>query len=166
VLEVDDLIAATPEAYAALWHHCLHVDLVTSVTAANRSSVEVLPELLVDRRAVQEEERADFLWVRLLDIEAALAARRYRVADRVVLEVVGDGRFVLEGGPDGATCTRTDAAADLVIAVADLGACYLGDSRLWTAEAAGRAVALKAGAVSAFDRMFGTDAPPWCNTWF
>ena len=37
-----------------------------------------------------------------------------------------DARFVLEGGPDGASCRRTSANADLALSVADLGALYLG----------------------------------------
>ena len=36
------------------------------------------------------------------------------------------GRFVLDGGPDGATARATDAAPDLVLGVADLGAISLG----------------------------------------
>jgi predicted acetyltransferase len=71
------------------------------------------------------------MWVRVVDVPAALSARRYRVEGSVVIEV-GDrffeagGRYRLTGGPDGATCERTDAAADISMDVEHLGAIYLG----------------------------------------
>jgi predicted acetyltransferase len=52
-----------------------------------------------------------------------------------VLEVkdplLGDGRYRLSAGPDGASCTRTDrGAADIELGVAELGAVSLGGTRL------------------------------------
>ena len=63
------------------------------------------------------------LWVRVLDAPAALSARTYAAPGRVVFEVVdalrpdGDaaGRFVLDGGPDGAEARRTTDEPDLVL---------------------------------------------------
>jgi predicted acetyltransferase len=59
-----------------------------------------------------------------------------------VLEVrdplLGDGRYRLRGGPDAATCTRTDTQADLVLSVADVGALSLGGTRLTRLARAGR----------------------------
>ena len=80
--------------------------------------------------------RSDQIWLRLIDVAAALAARRYAVEGEVVLEVSdgftpeAGGRFRLRGGPDGAECARTDRAADLRLASADLASAYLGDARL------------------------------------
>ena len=166
VLEVDDLVATTDDAYVALWQHCTSVDWVRRVDAWDRPPVEPLRWLLVDERAVIQRGRADLVWVRLLDVPAALAARRYRVADRLVLEVPGAGTFAVDGGPDGASCSATTADADLVVPLADLGAAFLGGTPLWPARTAGRVAERRAGAIAAFDRMFGTDVPPWCNTWF
>jgi predicted acetyltransferase len=136
--------------------------------------LEPLADLLTDARAVRERERADFLWVRLLDVTSALGARRYRGAGRIVLDVRdpfrpgggAEGTFELEGGPDGAQCVPSAAPADMTLDVADLGASYLGGRPLWLAAAARRVVEHRAGAVAAFDHMFGTDVPPWCHTWF
>ena len=81
-------------------------------SAANDRSVDdPLHWQLVDGRALRAHDRSDFLWVRPLDVPALLSARRYPVERRVVLEVVDDmgyanGRFALDGGPDGATCTK------------------------------------------------------------
>jgi predicted acetyltransferase len=171
VVEIDELLAVSDDAYSALWRHCAGLDLVKKVTADNRPALEALPWLLADRRAVRQRGRADFLWVRLLDVPAALAARRYRVEDRLVLEVEdswrgGAMRLALAAEASSATCGATDEPADLTVEVADLGAAYLGGMPLWPVAAAGRVIEHRAGAVAAFDRLFGADRPPWCNTWF
>ncbi|HEX5613783.1 MAG TPA: GNAT family N-acetyltransferase [Acidimicrobiia bacterium] len=171
VLELDDLVALTDDAYHALWRHCIEVDWITRVRAENRPPVEPLPQLLIDPRVVRQRERADLMWLRIVDVAAALSARTYRVADRLVLDVVDEffdhgGRFVLETTTDAARCAPTSDAADLTLAVADLGAAYLGGTALWPAAAAGRVRAHTAGAVERFDRLFLTDRAPWCHTWF
>ncbi|MHB8466178.1 MAG: GNAT family N-acetyltransferase [Acidimicrobiales bacterium] len=166
VLEVDDLVAATDDAYIALWRHCTEVDWIKRVDAYNRPPVEPLPWMLADPRAAVQKARADLVWVRLVDVIVALAARRYRVADRIVIEVPEAGTLALDGGPDGASCAGTKAAADVSVPLADLGAAFLGGTPLWPALVAGRVVEHRRGAVAAFDLMFGSDAPPWCNTWF
>jgi predicted acetyltransferase len=171
LVEIDELLAATDDAYAALWRHCIGLDLVKTVTAENRPPLEALPWLLSDRRAVQQRGRADLLWVRLLDIPAALIARRYRVEDRLVLEVTDSwrqctSRLALEAGAAAVTCVATDDPPELTIEVADLSAAYLGGTPLWPAAAAGRAIEHRCGAVASFDRLFGTDRHPFCGTWF
>ena len=92
VVQIDELVAVTDDAYAALWRHCIELDLVKKVTAEDRPPLEPLPWLLSDRRAVRQRERADLIWVRLLDIPAAFVARTYRVEDRLVLEVTDSWR--------------------------------------------------------------------------
>jgi len=169
---VDELVATSDDAYRALWHHCTTIDWVTRVEAGRRPVVEALPSLLVDRRAVSQETRADFVWARLLDVVTCLGARRYRVADRMVLEVTDDfggyaaGRYVIEGGADGAVCSPTSEAPNLTVTVADLSAAYLGGTALRLAAVAGRVGEHRPGAVAAFDRMFLTDVLPFCSTNF
>jgi predicted acetyltransferase len=170
LVEVDELVAGTDDAYSALWRHCIDLDLVKRVTAENRPPIEALPWLLSDRRAAQQRSRADLLWVRLLDVPAALIARRYRVEDRLVLEVTDSwrqctNRFALETNAE-VSCAATEDAADLTVEVADLSAAYLGGTPLWPAAAAGRAIEHRCGAIANFDRLFGTDRLPFCSTWF
>ena len=167
-----DLVAASAEAYEGLWRFVTGVDWIVSVAADDRPVREPLASLVTDPRHVVQRNRSDFLWVHLVDVPAALAARRYRVADRLVIEVApGFGtpacsRFALDAGPDGAECRPTSAAADLSVTRADLGGAYLGSTPLWLAAAARRMEAHRRGAVEAFDRMFGEDRPAWCHTWF
>ena len=171
VAEIAELVALTDDAYSALWRHCMSLDLVRTVTAEDRPPLEVLPSLLSDRRAVRQRGRSDLLWVRLLDLPAALIARRYRVEDRLVIEVTDawlgrTSRLALAAGATSVSCDATGDAADLTVEVADLSAAYLGGTPLWPAAGAGRVIEHRDGAVAAFDRLFGTDPLPWCNTWF
>ena len=101
-----------------LWQYLAQIDWVRTVSANDRSVDDPLAWQLVDGRAVRAHERTDFLWVRPLDVPALLSTRRYPVDGRVTLEVVDDmgyanGRFAVEGGPDGATCTKARGRAEL-----------------------------------------------------
>ncbi len=170
-LAIHDLLAATPEAYAALWRLCCEMDNVVRVKAVDRSVDEPLPWLLTDGRCVRQENRTDFVWTRMLDVPAALSARRYPTAGSVVIEVddpygYAAGRFALEGGPDGATCTRTDATPDLSMSAFALGAGYLGGMRFNQLAAGRRLTEHTSGALARADAMFQSEVTPWCNTWF
>jgi predicted acetyltransferase len=165
-LTVDELVAATPQAHADLWRFALAVDLVVTVTARRRPVDDVLPWLLRDPRAARQTKRYDTVWLRPLDVPAALTARDYPTAGRVVLEVVDPagyaaGRFALDAGPDGAAVTRTTAAADLTLPVTALGSAYLGGYRLATLAAAGLVDEHRVGAVTRADRLLATDRPPY-----
>lgn len=168
---VDELVAATPQAYADLWRFALAVDLVTHVQAPNRAVDEALPWLLGDGRAAWQTRREDQLWLRLLDVPAALAARSYPAPGRVVLEVLDPagyaaGRFALDAGPDGASCTRTGATADLTLPVTALGSAYLGGHRLAALAAGGLVDEHRRGALAEADRMLAADRPPYAPLHF
>ncbi|HEV2894095.1 MAG TPA: sterol carrier protein domain-containing protein, partial [Actinomycetota bacterium] len=76
------------------------------------------------------------------------------------------GRFRLEGGPDGATCEPTRSAPDLGLDVADRGAADLGGTSLVSLARAERVTELTPGALLRADRMFATSPPPICTTHF
>jgi predicted acetyltransferase len=120
---------------------------------------------------VRQSGRFDFIWVRVLDVAAALSARRYLTKGRLVIEVtdgqgIAGGRFALDGGPDGATCTSTNATADLTLPVDTLGSMYLGGMSLLALADAGRVDEHSSGAVMRADTMFRSPVTPWCTTWF
>lgn len=127
---VRELHAIDGEAFAALWRFLLDIDLAVTIEAGSRPSPDPLRHLLADPRRLMEKA-SDGVWVRLVDVPAALAARRYRVEGSLVIEVRDDffeagGRYRLSGGPDGAVCERTDAAADVSFGVEHLGSVYYG----------------------------------------
>jgi predicted acetyltransferase len=142
-VDVREVAAGDPETYQALWRFLLGIDLSRSVRYRMGAVDEPL-RLLVDEPRRLGETVSDALFVRLVDLPGALAARRYLTPLDVVLEVedpiltANSGRWRLTGGPDGAACVRTGEAADLVCSVTDLGAAYLGGTSLASLAAAGR----------------------------
>lgn len=170
-LVIEDLLASTPDGYAALWRYLLDVDLVRRVAAEARPTFEPLRHLLVDPRAMSMRVH-DGLWLRLVDVNKALAGRRYAVAGRLVIEVRDEfcvwnaGVHQLDGAPEGAACRTGRASPDLILDVADLAAAYLGGTTFQELHRAGRVEEATPGALLRADRMFASDPPPWCPTHF
>jgi len=173
-IEVVDLCAASDAAYRDLWAYLTGIDLVGEIRMTTRPPDEPLRWLLDDGRALRQTYAGDGLWLRILDAPAALSARRYAVTDRLVLDVVDDdiggfaaGRFVLDGGPDGAHCTpSTVDGADLRVHQRALAAAYLGGFSLRGQQVTGVVAELSAGALRRADAMFATPQAPWCATGF
>jgi predicted acetyltransferase len=161
------LRALTPAAHAALWQFVLSVDLVRTVQAPMASTDDPLRHLLSDGRALHSNP-VDALWVRLVDVDRALAARRYPAPIDLVLEVRDDfcpwntGRWRLTGHPAGGHCARTDRDPDLVLGIEELGAAYLGGVSLAALQSAGRVAEVSPGAVTLASTAFGWPVAPWC----
>jgi predicted acetyltransferase len=166
-LEVQELVAATDSAYAALWRYCFDHDLMTTVKAESRPSFEPLLHMMEEPRRLKLR-LADALWVRVLDVRSALEGRRYRWPGHLVLGIRdefcpwNEGRFELEVSREGASCRPTRSQPDLVLGAADLGALYLGGIPAWTLVRAGRIDEERAGAAEEADAMFAWTPPPWC----
>jgi predicted acetyltransferase len=168
-VKLEELTALTPQAHAALWRYLLDLDLSAKLELFNGRVDEPLRWRLADPRRLRTTFVGDAVWVRLLDLPAALAARRYGVAGRLVLEVTDalrperDGRFALEGGPDGAECTTTADDPDIVLGVAELGITYLGGMRFSELSRADRVTEVTSGALARADRMFLGEQAPFCS---
>jgi len=166
-LEVQLLDAANPGAYADLWRFAFDVDLVSRITAWARPLDEPLLHLVREPRRLNAK-REDGLWLRLVDVPAALAGRRFATEGRVVLEVQdpfcpwNDDRYVLEGGPDGAACAATSEDPDLVATVNEVAATYLGGPTFRQLQRAGRVIEARSGGLARADAMFAWDPAPWC----
>jgi predicted acetyltransferase len=171
-LVVREVMAADPAAGAALWHSLLTRDLVTSVTADLRSPDDPLLHQLLDQRRARLQV-SDGVWVRIIDLPVALTQRAYSCPVDVVLEVTDElladnaGRWRLHAdGPGvpgpGVRCERTDQAADIALDIRELGAAYLGGTRLGTLAAAGLVTELKPGALAVLSSAMTWDPTPWC----
>jgi predicted acetyltransferase len=171
-LVLRELYAATPEAYAALWRHCLNVDLVRTVRAVNRPVDDPIRWMLADPRRLRVTAQSDDLWLRVLDVPAALAARRFTARDGLTLEVHDafrpevSGRYTLDCGPEGAECRRSDRTPDLALATTDLGAAFLGGVSFTTLARAGSVRELTADALRRADALFTAERAPYCGTPF
>ncbi|MFB9239579.1 GNAT family N-acetyltransferase [Plantactinospora siamensis] len=167
IVDVIELLATTLDGYAALWRFLLTMDLTRQVRYGVAGPGEPLPHLVADPRRLAAR-LGDGLWIRLIDLPAALAARRYAAPVDAVLEVTDQripanaGRWRLTAaGPDApARCAATDAPADLTMDVRELGAAYLGGTSLGTLAAAGRVVEHRPGGLAAVATAFGWPVPP------
>ena len=173
-VSVQDLVATTADAEAALWQYLCDIDLTRRTDHGWVPEDIELPWRLRDSRQMRAVELHDWLWLRPIDVAALLGARRYASADALVLEVqdpmrpdgAAAGRFRLEGGPDGARCARTDTAADLVLDAAALGSLVLGTLPASTLARAGRIEEVRARALQVADRFFAAERTPCNFTWF
>ncbi|GIT78899.1 UPF0256 protein [Leifsonia sp. LS1] len=166
-VEVNHLAATTDAALRALWRFLLEMDLVSEVRAWTRGVDEPLPALVSDLRGAAVASVQDHLWVRILDVPAALTARRYERDGELVLDVTDDlgfaaGRYRLTVTDGAATVSETSDAPDVTLPVASLGSVYLGHDFARALAVAGRIE----GDVAALDALFRTAVPPRLSTWF
>ncbi|MFH8799531.1 GNAT family N-acetyltransferase [Streptomyces sp. NPDC017936] len=163
---LQDLAAVEPVAGAALWRFLFEIDLTTSLKVRGRPLDDAWQHLVSDLRRCRLRVR-DSLYVRLVDVGAALEARAYQAPVDVVLEVEdafcpwNSGRWRLSGDAKGATCARTGDAADLALSVRELGSAYLGGVSLSSLAAAGRVRELRSGALAEASVGFGSPVAPW-----
>jgi predicted acetyltransferase len=170
-VRILELMAASPEAYEALWHFCLNIDLVMMVEAENRPVDDAVIHLLADGRRLRRRI-SDGMWLRLVDVPAALRLRHYRTAGALTLRLEdavcpwNQGNFRLEATPSGAECVPTDGEPDLELGVAELAGAYLGTSPLHAMAGAQRVHELTPGALAAADTLFAWTPAPWCPNVF
>jgi len=164
---VRELVARTPEARAALWTFLIGIDLVRMLHWRLAPDREPLPLMLADADSLVVRTGMG-LWVRLVDLDAALAARTYARPFELVLAVAdafcpwNEGRHRLAFDGTSASCEPTRADPDLALDAGALGAAYLGGTWLSTLAAAGQVRELRRGALGVADAAFRGAVEPWC----
>jgi predicted acetyltransferase len=165
-ITLRDICAPDPATYAALWRFLFGIDLTSTLVVRNRPVDDPVLYMVSDIRRCSVRIR-DSLYVRPVDIGAALEARTYTAPLDVVFEVAdefcpwNEGRWRLTGDGKGAACERTEDAADLTLSVRELGAAYLGGVRLSALADAGRVRELRQGALREASVAFASDIAPW-----
>ncbi|MFF2296461.1 GNAT family N-acetyltransferase [Arthrobacter sp. NPDC058127] len=175
-VEVVDLVAATDSAYLELWQFLGSIDLIEQVSWPEAPVEDPLAWALEDGRCVTSSDYRDMLWLRVLDVPAALSARRYGADGRLVLEVrdalgFADGMWELTS--DGGVVTVSESSGgsqesgpDLSMDVTDLGSVYLGAVSPVILASAGRIREHTPGAALAAQHMFAVERPAHCLTHF
>lgn len=159
---VIEALAASTEAEKTVWSFLHGIDLQVRVSASGFDPGSRLRLLVRDPRALGLRV-ADGLWLRLVDVGAALRARSYKPGPSVVLEVRDElcpwnaGRYRA-----GEEAGGTEDAADLALDVRELASAYLGGFDFHQLAQAGLVEELTDGAAEAATLLFRTDLPPYC----
>jgi predicted acetyltransferase len=160
---VKEALGTTPQATAAIWRFLLDVDWMAAVEVGLAPPDHPLFLLVATPRRMQYR-MGDGLWVRLVDVPAALSGRTYSDGEPLVFEVRdaicdwNEGRWRLDGG----SCERTDEEPDLALDVSALGSAYLGAISFTQLREALLVEELREGAVARADTLFAWRPLPWC----
>jgi predicted acetyltransferase len=160
-LRTREVMATSPPARREIWRFLFGVDLVARVETWNSPPDDPLFLMLTEPRRLRMT-LGDALWLRLVDLEAALAARSYGDGEGVILEVRdsfcdrNDGLWRI---PD---VERVDAEPDVRLDTADLASAYLGGFSFVELARAGRAEEVRRGGLARADALFRTGVTPWC----
>jgi predicted acetyltransferase len=159
-VHVIEALGVTPEALSAIWRHLLDIDWM------ERTKAWLLPVdhplfLLLEEPSRMRFRVEESVWLRLVDVAAALRARSWAQEEDIVLAVTdsfcpwNEGSYRLDG-------STTTEAVDLRLDVRDLGAAFLGGFTFSELRRAGRVEELVPGALHRADGAFRTDRAPWC----
>ncbi|GMR03040.1 MAG: GNAT family N-acetyltransferase [Acidimicrobiia bacterium] len=170
-VRVMEVIAGTPVARASLWSFLTQVDGCPNVRVWNMAIDDPLSMMVVEPRRMRMTGTFDALWVRILNVPAALESRTYELDGSVIFAVVdpfrvdteGTYRLTVDGGSG--TCESVDGVPDVELDIDVLGALYLGAGRAHGYAAANRIRGSRAD-IDALERMFRTSRQPWCNQVF
>ncbi len=162
-LIVLEAIAGSPQATRELWRFLLGMDWVATIKASLLPPDHPLFHLLATPRRMRFRV-GDALWLRLVDVGAALSGRVYADGPPLVLDVRdafcpwNEGRWRIEAGE----AARTDAEPDLSLDVQALASAYLGGFSFAELARAGRVEEAVPGALRRADALLSGWPKPWC----
>jgi predicted acetyltransferase len=165
---VEDFFTPTMAAYLGLLRFLLGLDLIDRVMFWMLPLDDPLPWLLVDRRAARVTAVHDETWLRIIDAEKALSARRYEGDGTVTIGVndqllpENSTSFTIAGGGAEPTGRRPE----LRVGIEGLAAVLLGGAT-WRSLAAGGLVrADDPAALTVADRLFAVRDAPYAGFFF
>jgi predicted acetyltransferase len=160
VVVVVEAVGATDEAEVAIWRYLLDIDWVARIEASLLPLDH--PLLLLAAEPGRLRFRVgDGIFLRLVDVGAALGGRSYATDDELVLEVAdtfcpwNDARFTVRG-------QKTMGEPDLRLPVDTLGSVYLGGFTFRQLARVGRVEEVSEGALDRADALFRSERAPWC----
>jgi predicted acetyltransferase len=162
-IQVAEAVGDSPEATRAIWRYLLDIDWMAKVTAWFLPVDHSLLLLVAEPRRLRFSLR-DGVWVRLVDVGAALSARSYEPGSSLVIDVHDEfspwnsGRWRV--GAEGVS--RCENGPDLRCSVSVLASAYLGGFSWTRLTQALRVEELTLGAAARADAIFRTRCAPWC----
>jgi predicted acetyltransferase len=162
VVRVLESFALGSAAEREVWRFLSSIDLTRTVDHFSVDPASPLFLLVRDPRALHQR-LADGLYLRLVDVDAALRARSYRSGEPVVIAVRDELCPWNEGSYRvGEGAGRTDDEPELELDVGDLACTYLGAFDFLALARAERVRELREGALDRASELFGTPLPPFC----
>ena len=165
-LEVWALVG-DPAARLVLLRRLVDFDLVGTVKLARLGVDDPVLAWVGGPRGTSDLATYDSLWVRLVDLSAALQDRAWSAPCDVVVEVAdtaapwNDGVWRIQADDGGrATVQRATTRPDVRLSVDALGAAYLGGGNLVALQRAGFVTEHRTGAVAELWRAMRTDVAP------
>jgi predicted acetyltransferase len=163
-VKVAEVQGVDDRARRELWRFLLEIDWTDRVRVEGLAVDD--PVLLeVDRLNELRARVYDGLWVRVVDVGAALAARGVARDGRATIEVTADpdvgdnvGTWTVEGDRVRRTSRRPDVRVD----VQGLGMTMLGGFTFGRLARAGRAEEGARGGLARADALFRVERAPWC----
>jgi predicted acetyltransferase len=163
-IRVNEAFGVDDAATRDIWRFLFDIDWVDRIVAFHLPLDHPLP-FLVDRINKLRLSVWDGLWVRLVDVPAALSARSYATPGRTTIDVVSDPHFSDNVGTwtvERGRVRRSARRPDVRLAVDALGSAYLGGVSFAQLARAGLAEEGARGGIARADAVFRTDAAPWC----
>lgn len=160
-------VVGEPAARLALLRRLVDLDLIATVKVGTVSIDDPLLTWVGGPRSASDVGIYDGLWVRLVDLPAALQARTWSAPCDVVVEVAdqaapwNEGSWRIHADASGAAVVaRTTEDADLRLRTEALGAAYLGGGNLVALHRAGLVAEHRPGAARELWRAMRTDVAP------
>jgi len=163
-VHVIEALGDSPRATREVWRFLLSIDWVEEIRC------DILPPdhalfLLVERPNSLHWKVFDGLWLRLVDVGAALSARSLAGEGRVTLDVAADPLLPDNGGiwtVESGAADRSRRRADVRLDVQALASAYLGGLTFAELARADRVEEVARGGIARADALFRVDAKPWC----
>ena len=166
-VKVHEAIATSPRAQKALWKFIFGIDLVRDMECNFLPLDHPLQLMITEQRRLRLRV-VDALWLRVVDVPAALAGRGYLIDDEIAIQVDdpllpgNEGTWLLRASGGEGEVQSFEGQADVRLTVADLGAVYLGGFPFSELLRAARGEEITPGAARRMDQLFASEVTPWC----
>jgi predicted acetyltransferase len=170
-LTVEEAIGSTARGTREIWRYLFEVDLVRTLKTWRLPADHPLFSLAAEPRRLGTT-MGDGLWLRIVDVAAALEGRTYGIdghgSGKLIFELRDDycpwntGRWSLDVADGSGKASRTEAPADLSLAPNELASLFMGGFTATALAGSGKIEELRPGGLATADSLFPSALKPWC----